>query len=163
MRARVLIALGLLAVVGCSRPSLPYRPDLQPSGARVSAAYQVLGDRIRIEIDTDGRRLEQAWIIKPDGSSVAAQEVELPPVVRGSSPSFSIGIGGATAVGHGGAVGTGASVGVPLGEGAPRMAGNTAVWFPLAAAGVMPWRLYVKLAGVEPVTFFVGGPLATGR
>jgi hypothetical protein len=163
MHARVLIVLGLLAVVGCARATLPYTPDPQPSGARVSAAYQVLGDRVRIEIDTDGRRLEQAWIIKPDGSTVAAQDVELPPVVTGSSPSFSIGIGGATSVGRGGAVGSGASVGVPVGEGSSRMAGNTAAWFPLAAAGAMPWRLYVKLAGVEPVTFFVGGPPAGGR
>jgi hypothetical protein len=158
MRLHVLVALGLLAVVGCGRASLPYRPDQQPSGARVSAAYQVQGERIRIEIDTDGRRLEQAWIIKPDGSTVAAEAIDLPPVVSGSSSSLSFGLGGITSIGGGGAVGTGASVGVPVGGGAPRMAGPTAAWFPLAAAGVMPWRLYVKLAGVEPVTFFVGGP-----
>jgi hypothetical protein len=158
MRVRVLIPLGLLAVVGCAGPTLPYRPDPQPSGARVSAAYQVLGDRIRIEIDTDGRRLEQAWIIKPDGSTVAADAVDLPPVVSGPSSSFNIGIGGITSVGRGGAVGSGATVGVPVGEGAPRTAGPTAAWFPVATAGAMPWRLYVKLAGVEPVTFFVGGP-----
>jgi hypothetical protein len=158
MRVRVLIALGLLAVVGCARPTLPYRPDPQPSGARVSAAYQVLGDRIRIDIDTDGRRLEQAWIIKPDGSTVAAEAIDLPTFVSGSPSSLSIGLGGITSIGSGGAVGSGASVGVPVGGGAPRAAGPTAAWFPLGAAGAMPWRLYVKLAGVEPVTFFVGGP-----
>jgi hypothetical protein len=158
MRVRILVALGLLGLVGCARTTLPYRPDPQPAGAHVSAAYQVLGDRIRIEIDTDGRRLEQAWIIKPDGSSVAAQAVDLPPVVSGSSSSLSIGIGGGSVIGRGGAVGTGASLGVPIGEGSTRVAGPTAAWFPLAEAGPMPWRLYVKLAGVEPVTFFVGGP-----
>jgi hypothetical protein len=163
MRACALIALGLLALAGCGRTSLPYRPDPQPSGARVSVAYQVLGDRLRIEVDTDGRRLEQAWIIKPDGSKVAAEAIDLPPMVSGSSSSLSIGIWGVTGVGRGGAIGTGASVGVPVGEGAPRPAGPTAAWFPLAPAGAMPWRLYVKLAGIEPVTFFVGGPLPGGR
>jgi hypothetical protein len=158
MRVPVLITLGLLAVVGCARPTLPYRPDVQPSGARVSAAYQVQGERIRIEIDTDGRRLEQAWIIKPDGSRIAAEAIDLPPLVSGSSSAFSFGLGGITSVGSGGAVGTGASVDLPVGGGAPRPAGPTGAWFPLEAAGAMPWRLYVKLAGVEPVSFFVGGP-----
>jgi hypothetical protein len=39
------------------------------------------------------------------------------------------------------------------------MAGNTTVWFPLASAGEAPWQLYVKVAGAEAATFYVGGPL----
>jgi hypothetical protein len=37
--------------------------------------------------------------------------------------------------------------------------GTTIAWFPLAPAGPAPWRVYVKLAGIEPTTIVVGGPL----
>jgi len=151
------LLLALVVLAGCSHATLPYQPDPQPHGARVSADYQVVGDRLRVEIDTSGRRLEQAWILKPDGTSVAPQTVENPPVVTGAGPSFSIGVGGAS-YGRGVGVGTGVGVGVPLGSGPSRIEGNTIVWFPLASAGPGPWRLYVKLAGVEPTTFPVGGP-----
>ena len=70
MVARLSI-LALVFLAGCAHATLPYAPDPQPRGARVSADSQVIGDRVRIEIDTDGRRLEQSWIIKPDGVSVA--------------------------------------------------------------------------------------------
>jgi hypothetical protein len=123
----------------------------------VSADYQVVGDRLRIEIDTSGHRLEQAWIIKPDGASVAPSAVDNPPVVAAPGPSISVGVGGAS-YGRGVGVGTGVGVGFPIGSGPTRLAGNTIVWFPLAAAGPAPWRLYVKLGDVEPTTFFVGGP-----
>src|SRR5258708_5683367 len=68
VRLSVLL-LALLA--GCSHATLPYKPDPQPRGARVSAAYQVVGDRLRVELDTDGQRLGQAWIVKPGGASLA--------------------------------------------------------------------------------------------
>jgi hypothetical protein len=153
----LLIVAALLVVSGCARATLPYRPEPQPPGARVSAAYRIAGDRLGIEIDTDGRPLEQAWIMKPDGVALAPEAVETPPVVAGSSPSIGIGVGGGTWGGRGG-VGTGVSVGIPVGGGSSRVAGNTLVWFPLAPAGPPPWRLYVKLAGIVPTTFLVGGP-----
>lgn len=136
---------------------LPYQPEEQPPGARVSAAYQVLGDRLRIEIDTDGRLLEQAWLMKPDGTSVAPQAVDGPPVVADPPASIGIGIGGGRWGRHGG-VGTGVGVGIPVGSGSSRVTGNTVAWFPLAPAGPAPWRLYVKLAGIVPTTILVGGP-----
>ena len=150
------VLLALLA--GCSHATLPYKPDPQPRGARVSAAYQVVGDRLRVELDTDGQRLEQAWIMKPGGVSVAPDGVDNPPVVTGPPPSISVGVGGAS-YGRGVGVGSGVGVGVPIGTGPSRLAGNTIVWFPLAAAGPAPWQLYVKLAGIEPTQFPVGGPL----
>ena len=150
------VLLALLA--GCSHATLPYKPDPQPRGARVSAAYQVVGDRLRVELDTDGQRLEQAWILKPGGVSVAPDGVDNPPVVTGPPPSISVGVGGAS-YGRGVSVGSGVGVGVPIGTGPSRLAGNTIVWFPLAAAGPAPWQLYVKLAGIEPTQFPVGGPL----
>jgi hypothetical protein len=159
MLPRTLIAVVVsLALVGCARAMLPYRPDPQPSGARVSADYQVVGDRVRVEIDTDRRRLEQAWIMRPDGVSVAAQTVELPPVEVRPAPTISIGVGGGTWVSRGAHVGTGMGVGMPVGESPTRVAGHTGGWFPRDAAGPPPWPLYVKLAGIEPTTFLVGGP-----
>lgn len=147
----------LVVLAGCARATLPYRPEPQPAGARVSAAYQIVGDRVGIEIDTDGRRLEQAWIVKPDGTAAAPQAVETPPVVTGSSPSIGIGIGGGTWGSRGG-VGTGVGVGIPVGGGSSRVAGNTLAWFSLASVGPPPWRLHVKLAGIEATAFTVGGP-----
>ncbi len=149
--------IGLIVLPGCSRATLPYKPDPQPREARISADVHELADRLRVEIDTDGRRLEQAWIIKPDGTSVAADAVENPPVVTGPPPSISVGVGGGS-YGGGIGVGTGVGAGFPIGEGRSRTQGNTTVWFPAAQAGAAPWRLYVKLAGVEATTFFVGGP-----
>jgi hypothetical protein len=157
MRLRwALLVLALLA--GCSHATLPYKPDPQPRGARVSAAYQIVADRVRIELDTNGQRLEQAWIMKPGGASLAPDNIENPPVVTGPPPSISVGVGGGS---YGGGIGVGSGVGVgfPIGSGPSRTQGNTIVWFPLTAAGPAPWQLYVKLAGIEPTQFAVGGPL----
>lgn len=156
---RGIVAAALLLLAGCARPMLPYQPDRQPSGARVSAAYTVVGDRIRLEIDTDRKRLEQAWILKPDGTSVAPNAVESAPVVVTPPPSISIGVGGGSWGGRT-SVGSGASTGFPVGAGSTRVAGNTIVWFPREAAGPAPWRVYVKLADIVPTTILVGGPTA---
>ena len=123
----------------------------------MSADYQLVGDRVRVEIDTGGRVLEQAWIMRPDGSSVAAVAIEPAPISLDPGPTFSIGIGGGS-FGHGGGVGGGVSTGGAIGEGTQRVRGNTVVWFPAASAGPGPWTLYVKVAGVEPTSFTVGGP-----
>ncbi len=157
MSARSLIAVALAALAGCAHATLPYTPDQQPPGARISAAFQTVGDRLRVEIDTDGQRLEQAWIMKPDGTSVAALAVENPPMAVGPGSSVGIGVGGGTWGGRGG-VGTGVSVGIPVGSPSSRIAGNTIVTFPLSQAGPGPWPVYVKLAGIPPATIVVGGP-----
>jgi hypothetical protein len=160
MRARaVLLALAVL-LAGCARATLPYRPDPQPRGARLSAGYHVVGDRVGIELDTDGRRLEQAWIMKPGGQSVAPVAVDMPPIELAPSSSVSVGVGGGTWGGGGGfGVGTGLGVGIPVGGRTDRVRGTTLVWFPRDAAGPPPWQVYVKVVGVEPATFGVGGPL----
>ena len=153
---RLLTVVALAAVAGCAGATLPYTPERQPAGARVSAAYQIVGDRLRIEIDTDGRRLEEATIVKADGSAVPAQGIEIMPKVATSSPiGLGIGIGGGS-YGGGVGVGSGVSVGVPIGGGSTVTEGNTVASFPVAQAGPPPWRLHVKLAGVEPVMILVG-------
>jgi hypothetical protein len=144
----------LLAAAGCASSSLPYKPEQQPAGANVSAAYQVIGDRLRVEIATDGRRLEEASILRPDGSVVPAQTIEHF-VSPGYAPaSVGIGIGGGSFGGRGG-VATGVGIGVPVG-GSSGGDGPIFAHFPLQQAGSSPWRLRVKLAGVEPAIIVLG-------
>ena len=154
MKALVIVAA--LALVGCAHSSLPYKPDVQPEGARVSAGYQILSDRLRIEIDTDHRRLEDIFIVKPDGTAVRALTIDNAPIVTGPPPSVSVGVGGGTWGGRGG-IGTGVGVGIPVGGGASRIEGPTLASFPLDQVGPPPWRVHIKLAGVSPTTILVGG------
>jgi hypothetical protein len=155
-----LVAL-LVALGGCASASLPYQADPQPDGARISAGYQLTGDRVRIEVDTDGRRLEEAKILRTDGVEVRALAIDNPPVVSSGPPvGVGIGVGGGSFGGRGGiGVGTGVSVGIPVGGGSTSVEGNTFAWFALDQAGPAPWRVYVKVAGVAPVVILVGGPL----
>jgi len=153
-RPSIVIALVLLA--GCSQATLPYKPEEQPKGAKVSAAYQMLADRLKIEIDTDHRRLEDIFIVRADGTAVRAQTIENAPIVTGPGPTVGIGIGGAS-IGRGGGIGTGVGVGVPVGDGPSRIEGHTFATFPLDQAGPPPWRLHLKLAGIAPTTILIGG------
>jgi hypothetical protein len=156
----LLLAVAVLSLLGCASTSLPYKPDVQPRGATISAGYQILADRLRVELDTDHRRLEDIWIIKPDGTAVRAQTIDNAPTVVGPPPSVSVGVGGGSWGGRGGiGVGTGVGVGIPVGSGTPRIEGPTFASFPLEQVGPPPWRLHVKLAGVEPATIVVGGPV----
>lgn len=158
---RLLIVAAFAVLAGCAHASLPYTPDQQPEGARVSAAYQILADRLRIEIDTDGRRLEEIRILTAAGAEVRALAIDNPPVVSSGSPvGVGIGVGGGSYGGRGGiGVGTGVSVGIPVGGGATAIEGHTFAWFALDQAGPAPWRVYAKLAGLPPTVILVGGPL----
>src|SRR2546428_13491357 len=91
---RALLVVVLIVLVGCSRATLPYKPEPQPQGARISAGYQIVGDRIRIEINTGGRPLEQVWILKPDGSSLGPQDVGAPPGASNPGPGVRFGTAG---------------------------------------------------------------------
>lgn len=165
MKAALAIALAALAV-GCASSSsppytgLPYKPETPVTGAPVSAAYTVAGDRLRVEIDTGGRRLERAQIVKAEGAPLEAQTIEYAPPRGGSYGSpigISIGIGGLGSTGGGGAAGGG--VGVSTGGvvgGSPGSPGNAIANFPLDQAGPRPWRVRVKLEGAEPVDIVLG-------
>lgn len=154
IRPLIIAAFAILA--GCAHATLPYAPDTQPEGARVSAGYQIVADRLRIEIDTDRRRVEDVWIHKPDGTAVRALGIDNAPVVTGPPPTIGVGVGSGGYRGGIG-IGTGVSVGIPVGEGASRIEGNTWATFPLDHAGPPPWRLHLKLAGVAPTVIVVGG------
>ena len=156
MSRRSSSVIALVFFAGCSQATLPYKPEAQPKGAKVAAAYQMLADRLKIEIDTDHRRLEDLFIVRADGTAVRAQTIENAPVVTGPGPTVGIGIGGAS-IGRGGGIGTGVGVGVPVGEGPSRIEGHTFATFPLDQVGPPPWRLHLKLAGVAPTTILIGG------
>jgi len=152
------VAAALLALAGCATATLPYTPEQQPKGARISAAYQVLGDRLRVELDTGGRSVEEVEITRPDGAPLRPLAIETMPVGSGSSPvGVGVGVGGGRWGGRGGVgVGTGVSIGIPVGGGRPDT--STFAYFPLDEAGPPPWRLRVKLAGIEPTVIVVGAP-----
>src|SRR5262250_1972973 len=148
-RAAVALALSVMTLgVGCSSSSapvvavpanFPYKPAAPVPGPPVSAAYSVTTDRLRIEIDTGGRRLERAQIVKTDGALLDAQTIEFTQAPSGGSYGSPIGIG------VGGSGGGGGST-----------SGNTIASFALDQAGQRPWRLRVKLEGAEPFDIIVG-------
>ena len=150
MMRGVLIVVLTLALSGCSAASLPYKPESPPPGPAISADYTLLADRLRVELQTGGYRLEDAQIVKADGGAVRAQTIEQPPPGGGSSVGLGLGMG-STSIGSRSAVGVGSGVGVslPVG-GSNRVSGNTVLYFPLNQIGPAPWRLFVKVAETNP-------------
>lgn len=164
MRARVAAVILALTLGACASSSLnlPYKPEIQPSGATLSAAYTIIADRVRVEIATDGRRLERAQIVRPDGSLLEAQTIEYtPPVGGGGSPvGIGFGIGSFGSMGGGVGTGVGVSTGTMVGGGssASAVGPTTIASFPLAQAGPSPWRVRVKLQGIDSADILVGEP-----
>jgi hypothetical protein len=157
---------GVLAACSSSSSGLPYKPAVQPPGATVSAAYTIVSDRLRVEIDGRGRRVERAQIVKPDGTVLEAQTIEYTPAAGGGGSPVSIGFG----IGSFGSVGGGVSTGVGVstgglvgGGGSSSEVGSSIASFPLAQAGPSPWRVRVKLVGVEPADVLVGEPEGTSK
>jgi len=165
MRALVPVMLLTAALAACSStsPELPYRPTVQPAGATVSAAYTIVGDRLRVEIAGGGRRLERAQIVKPDGTVLEAQTIEYTPASRGGGSPVSIGfgVGSFGSMGSGVSTGVGVSTGGVVGGGGSSEVGSSIASFPLAQAGARPWRVRVKLVGVESADVLVGEPDGT--
>jgi len=92
MRGRVAAMVLAVALGACASTSssLPYQPVVQPIGAHVSAAYTIVADRLRVEIDGGGRRLVRAQVVRPDGGVLEAQTIEYAaPRGGGGGPSAS--------------------------------------------------------------------------
>jgi hypothetical protein len=136
--------LGALALAGCAS-ALPYTPAEQPAGIRLAAGAAVVGDRLRVPIDTAGYRLEQAWILRPDGVAIGPLTVE--PPARGDGIGLGIGLGTA---GRSGSVSIGTGFGLGTGIGSPRGGRHPVAVFPLDQIGPAPWRLQVKAVGIQP-------------
>lgn len=162
--ATMLLA-GALAACSSSSAGLPYRPEAQPAGATVSAAYTIVSDRLRVEIDGGGRRLERAQIVKADGSVLEAQTIEYTPAASGGGSPVSIGfgIGSFGSLGGGVSTGVGVSTGGVVGGGGASEVGSNIASFPLAQAGPRPWRVRVKLVGVDAADILVGEPEGAPR
>ena len=144
MKLRTCLFALMIALTGCSSTTLPYKPVSQPSGVYLSADYVLLTDRLRVDVDTYGYRLEDAQIVKPDNVSVRPQTIEQPPAAYNSGSSVGFGI-------RGGGVGVGTGVGfsIPMG-GDTRVAGYTVLYFALDQIGPAPWRLSIKVAEASP-------------
>jgi len=156
-----LLAALLLAACSSTSSGLPYKPAVQPPGATVSAAYTIVSDRLRVEIDGRGRRVERAQVVKLDGSVLEAQTIEYTPAAGGGGSPVSIGFGVGSFGNMGGGVSTGVGVstgGVVGGGGSPSEVGSSIASFPLAQTGPSPWRVRVKLQGTDPVDILVGEP-----
>jgi hypothetical protein len=160
MRLWTGLLAGALAACSSSSPGLPYKPAVQPPGATVSAAFTIVSDRLRVEIDGRGRRVERAQIVKPDGTLLEAQTIEYTPAGGGGSPvSIGFGIGSFGSVGGGVSTGVGVSTGgVVGGGGSSSEVGSSIASFPLGQAGPSPWNVRVKLQGTDPADILVGEP-----
>ena len=157
---------GALAACSSTRSDLPYKPAAQPAGATVSAAYTIVSDRLRVEIDGRGRRVERAQIVKADGAVLEAQTIEYTPAAGGGGSPVSIGVGIGSFGSLGGGVSTGVGVstgGVVGGGGSAGEVGSSIASFPLAQAGPSPWRVRVKLQGTDPADILVGEPGSAPR
>jgi len=153
------MTLGAACSSSTTYSGLPYRPEVAVTGATISAAYTIVSDRLRVEIDTGGHRLERAQIVKPDASVLEAQTIEYsaPSGAVGNPVSIGIGIGRIGGMG-GVSTGVGVSTGGVVGGSGSSADANTIASFPLDQAGPRPWRVRVKLVGMEPADIVVGTP-----
>jgi hypothetical protein len=157
-RVRSLLAL-TAALTACAGP-LPYRPERQPFGATISADVRATGDRLRVEIDSEGYRVEWAVLVQAGGAEVAPEAL-VPGGAAAPRGGLSIGLGGGTGgSGGSGSYAVGSAVGVGVGSGGS--AATTLAVFRLELAGPPPWRLRVKVVGVDPVDIVLD-PAARGR
>lgn len=138
----------VLTLAGCAGP-LPYRPERQPFGATISADARVTEDRLRVEIGSEGYRVEWAVLVRDAGGDVEIVPEALVPS-SAASGGLSIGLGvGAEGWGSGGSYSVGTGIGIPVGGTGPWR--TTLAVFRLADAGPPPWRLRVKVVGVDAV------------
>jgi hypothetical protein len=150
----------LIAMAGCAGP-LPFQPERQPFGATISADIQVIEDRLRVEVDSDGYRVE--WAVLVGDGGVALPPESLAPPVPPSAGGLSIGLGvGASGWGSSGSYSAAVPVaGMSVGAAPPSR--TTLAMFPLGPAGPPPWRLRVKVIGVEPVDILLDPAARPGR
>ncbi len=161
--ALALTMLSIALLAGCAASGLRYKPEPPGVGASISADYMVLADRVRVEIDTRGARLEDVQILKADGSAIRPQTIEYPAFRSNSGVSFGIGVGGGGYRGGGVAVGTGVGVGTTMPVGEAQADGSTVAYFPLDQLGPAPWRMRTQLTGLGPAFFVLGGGAGTTK
>lgn len=137
-------------LAGCAGP-LPYRPKPQPFGATISADVSVREDRLLVRIDSEGYRVERAVLLRDGETEVESESLVPPGIPPSGGLSIGLGVGGG---GGWGPVGTG----VGVGSGSPYREATTLAVFRRDEAGPPPWRLRVKVVGVEPVDIMLDPP-----
>lgn len=142
----LLVLVAVAGIGGCV--SLPYTPDRQPPGVRISADYETVDDLLRIEIASGGRRVEAATIVTADDSEVRVLAIERTP---GLTVKTGLNLGGGSSAGSSGTTGSVETPGRTT-----LLEGHAFAVFSAPEAGPPPWRVRVKLAGVEPVVIVVG-------
>ena len=138
---------------GCNSYHLRYQAVPQPSGANLFADYTQLQNAIGVSIDTDGRRLEDLFIRKSDGTDVHPLGI----TYAGTEHSSAIGSGVGVGTGN---VAFGTGLAFPVGT--ERTYGLTTATFDQSAIGPAPWQLHVKVQGAPEAVFpnFGGTPTA---
>lgn len=138
--------LAALAVsLAACATTLPYVPERQPAGLTISADVSLRDDRLLVKIASEGYRVERAVLVRDGDGEIAPESLTAPTDVPSSGLSIGIGVGGGSSHGSYG-VGTGVGVGAGgYGE------ATTLAVFRLGEAGPAPWRLRVKVVGIEPV------------
>ncbi len=125
---------------------LRYKADPQPRDRQLFADYARLQDSIAISIDTNGHRLDDIYVRKPDNTIIRPTRIDYPGY--GSSASFGPGVGV-------GPVGVG--IGFPIGP--KHVEGLTTAAFHIDSLGPPPWEVHVEVYGTPKATIpGVGGP-----
>jgi hypothetical protein len=147
-----LLALAACAA-GCNSYNLRYEARPQPKNAHLFADYTPLQNAVGFYIDTDGGRLEEVSVRRPDGAVVHPTNIAYPGFARSSSIFPGVGVG----TGH---VGFGVGAGIPIGP--EEAKGLTSATFAQPDLGPPPWELHVKIRGIqEAVIPGIGGPATT--
>jgi hypothetical protein len=141
----------VVMLAGCAGP-LPYRPETQPFGATIAADVGVRADRLLVRIDSEGYRVERAILLRDGETEVEPESLVPPGIPPPGGLSIGLGVGGGGWGGH--SVGTG----VGVGSGSPYREATTLAVFRRDEAGPPPWRLRVKVVGVEPVDIMLDPP-----
>jgi hypothetical protein len=126
----------------------------------ISAGIHVSEDRLRVEIDSEGYRVERAALVRDGETEIAPDTLEPPMAPYGGGLSIGLGTSSGGSWGSGGGFSVGTGIGIPIGGSRPRY--TTLAVFRLAEAGPPPWRLRVKVVGVEAVDILLD-PARSGR
>jgi hypothetical protein len=115
----------------------------------------VTEDQLRVEIDSEGYRVERAVLVREGDAEVTPEALVPPTAPRAGGLSIGLGVGSG-----GGSYSAGSGIGIGLGG--PRSEWTTLAVFRLGEAGPPPWRLRVKVVGVDTVEIVLD-PAAGGR
>jgi hypothetical protein len=128
----MVLMMTMTLLAGCNSYKLRYKAEPQPTNRHLYADFTRLQDSVGIYVDTDGRRLEEIYVRKPDGTIVRPVRIDYPGFGRSASVGPGIGVGP-----------VGVGVGFPVGP--KRAEGLTTATFAVGPLGPPPWEVHVKV------------------